>query len=204
MARQTSSYQSENLSGDKTRFVVRRAEIRLWFFRPLIVSCLPLILAGIDFSWFIISLILAVGIFIAIRKSTIYLDKKKRGMGGSFVVSKSGIELSDGTLIPQDRIHRLIIRNTYSNHEIPYSGGGVILGGTGAIGVGMAVAAGMSNAMGNITDELSRADLKRKTESGYRLDVEYGGTAKTLAGGMTETTSFGLMKDVANILGLHS
>jgi hypothetical protein len=39
-------------------------------------------------------------------------------------------------------------------------------------------------------------------EISYRLDAEHGGKATTLAGGLNETTAYGLMTDVSNILGL--
>jgi len=35
----------------------------------------------------------------------------------------------------------------------------------------------------------------------YSLDVEAGGKAYVLAGGMDETTAYGLMRDVSKVLG---
>ena len=46
------------------------------------------------------------------------------------------------------------------------------------------------------------ADQNRNIAIGYKLDVEFGGSARTLASGLTETTSYWLMKDVGVILRL--
>ena len=60
--------------------------------------------------------------------------------------------------------------------------------------VGNALSAGLTQA--------AIADKNRNISIGYRLDVEFGGSAKTLATGMTETTAYGLLRDVGKILNL--
>lgn len=41
------------------------------------------------------------------------------------------------------------------------------------------------------------------TSVAYKLDVDHGGKATTLAGGMSEVTAHGLMTDVSRILGFN-
>ena len=129
-------------------------------------------------------------------------DKKTRGTGGSFVASPAGIELVGSETIAPDRIHRLVLRNAFSNVAVPHVVGGVIAGGTGMVGAGAAVGAAVGNASGALLVEAAQKDLQRNTAIGYKLDVEFGGSAKTLASGMTETTAYGLMQDVGKVLGM--
>ena len=113
-------------------------------------------------------------------------DKKHRGQGGSFKASARGIVLSTGEEIPVERIHRLILRNSFSDVSAPLVTGGTGMAGAMSVGLGQAAI----------------ADQNRNIAIGYKLDVEFGGSARTLASGLTETTAYGLMKDVGGILRL--
>lgn len=135
---------------------------------------------------FIVGCALFVGLYFGIGKFIVAADKKHRGQGGGFKASSRGVVLSTGEEIPVERIHRLILRNSFSNVNIP-----LVVGGTGAVG---AMSVGLGQA--------AIADQNRNIAIGYKLDVEFGGSARTLASGMTETTAYGLMKDVGGILRL--
>ena len=137
---------------------------------------------------FIVGCALFVGLYFGIGKFIVAADKKHRGQGGGFKASSRGVVLSTGEEIPVERIHRLILRNSFSNVNIP-----LVVGGTGAVG---AMSVGLGQA--------AIADQNRNIAIGYKLDVEFGGSARTLASGMTETTAYGLMKDVGSILRLTS
>lgn len=101
----------------------------------------------------------------------------------TFRVSNTEIS-KDRKVIAVKDIHRIIIRN----HMLS------ALEGTETVVVGNAnYMAGRSAAM-----EHNRA----LEEISYRVDVESGGTATTLAGGLTETAAFGLAKDIQAITGL--
>lgn len=205
MARATSSYKVDQV-GDDFVFSVEAAEkrvpvIRVLFFSFLFCILLWNVLGGRDVG-FLIAIVGAFFVYFAFRKIFIELDKKGRGQGGLFKVSRSGIELSDGVHISVDRIHRLILRNSFSDVVIPYSAGGVVAGGSGVVGLGMAMGASVGNALSAGLTQAAIADKNRNISIGYRLDVEFGGSAKTLATGMTETTAYGLLRDVGKILNL--
>lgn len=151
---------------------------------------------------FVFSIIVAVVVYIIFGKLVVWSDKKYRGQGGSFKVSPRGIVLATGENISVGRIHRLILRNSFSDVVVPYSAGGVVGGGSGAAGAAMATGAAIGNAVAMGLTQAAIADKNRNMAIGYRLDVEYGGNAKTLASGMTETTAYGLMQDVGNVLRL--
>lgn len=216
MGSSTSTYISESIGDEKIKFTVSAAEGRAPIGRALFLGILGFVLGGHLFrinnyggtshDWglasFIFGIIGSVALFKLFRKYSRSQDKKMRGDGGTFVVSKAGINFTDGASVPTERIHRLVMRNAFSGAVIPYAQGGVVAGGTGAVGMGMAAGAAVGSAIANAGTAIAQADIQRGTAIGYRLDVEYGGAAKTLAGGMTETTAYGLMQDVANVLAL--
>lgn len=108
----------------------------------------------------------------------------------SFTAGPDGIGVG-GQTIAKAQIHRLIIRNHVNGAE---SSTAVFIGGNAA-----------SQAMGGLA--MAGAALKNKRMSklsdvSYRLDVESGGRAVTLAGGLSDATAFGLMKDVGAALGM--
>lgn len=90
--------------------------------------------------------------------------------------------VANGRTFPKVEIHRLIIKNAISNE--------VVLGGPNVmIPVATATAMGMA----------FRAQVSVVANA---LEVETGGKAYPLAGGMDQTTAFGLLHDVSKVLGL--
>lgn len=190
MGRITSSYTFEQ-SGDEFLFKVVAAENRVPVIRRIFLAFVIAALLGYALNFkgdlgFIVGCVLFVGLYFGIGKFIVAADKKHRGQGGGFKASSRGVVLSTGEEIPVERIHRLILRNSFSNVNIP-----LVVGGTGAVG---AMSVGLGQA--------AIADQNRNIAIGYKLDVEFGGSARTLASGMTETTAYGLMKDVGGILRL--
>ncbi|TXI80220.1 MAG: hypothetical protein E6Q44_07530 [Flavobacteriales bacterium] len=104
--------------------------------------------------------------------------EKIRSSGGRFSVDGNGIRQGDGVMIPKDRIHRLVIKNSVTD-DPRY---------IGTHGRGMQEHARMT-------------DLNRAAAVSYTLVAEAAGQGYTLAGGMTETTAYGLMQDVRAALG---
>ena len=190
MARTTSSYKFER-SGDEFLFKVVAAENRVPVIRRLFLAFVISALLGYALSFkgdlgFLMGCALFVGLYIGIGKFIVAADKKHRGQGGSFKASHRGVVLSNGEEIPVERIHRLILRNSFSDVSVP-----LVTGGTGMVG---AMSVGLGQA--------AIADQNRNIAIGYKLVVEFGGSARTLASGLTETTAYGLMKDVGGVLGL--
>ena len=206
MARVTSSYAVEK-SGNEVIFSVVAAEKRVPIIRRILISFgFFLIIWNVigrkrDVG-FVLAIVGAIAAYISAGKMVLWADKKHRGEGGSFKVSSQGIFFNSGESVSVDRIHRLILRNTFSDVVIPYSVGGMVGGGSGMAGAAMATGAAVGNAMAVGLTQAAIADKNRNMAIGYRLDVEYGGNAKTLASGMTETTAYGLMQDVGQVLRL--
>lgn len=96
----------------------------------------------------------------------------------TFRVSPTGIE-AEGRSVAASDIHRLILRNGITDQELNIGGNYQI---TAAQGEGMA----------------RRAMLAKISNS---LTAEAGGKAIFLAGGMDETTAYGLLREVNSILG---
>lgn len=165
----TSHYDRRDLSNGVTEFVVTPA---------------PLPTASAGPSGFFLKLIPFVGTWLmgTIQREAYEKPMNKiRFPGGRFQVSQEGIRTADGSLVPKDRIHRLVIKNGVNDDPR----------NTGAYGRG--------------THEHARmANLNRAAQVSYVLVVEAGGQAHTLAGGMTETTAFGLVQDTKKVLGLAS
>ena len=151
---------------------------------------------------FISSIVGAIAVFIIAGKLVVWSDKKYRGQGGNFKASPRGIIFNNEESVSVERIHRLILRNNFSDVVIPYAVGGMVGGGSGIAGATMATGAAIGNALAGGLAQAAIADKNRNMAIGYRLDVEYAGNAKTLASGMTETTAYGLMQDVGRVLRL--
>ena len=97
----------------------------------------------------------------------------------SFRVSPTSLE-ANGKTFAKDDIHRLIVKNGISNEVIP----------------NVAI---VNPAMGSVMGAAYRVKVARVTNS---LELETGGRAYALAGGMDQTTAFGLLHDVSKVLGL--
>lgn len=95
-----------------------------------------------------------------------------------FRVSATSVE-ANGRTFSKDDIHRLIIKNGISNEVIP----------------NIMFQVNTPTAMGAIY----RVKVSRVANA---LELETGGRAFVLAGGMDQTTAFGLLHDVSKVLGL--
>jgi len=98
----------------------------------------------------------------------------------SFRVSPTTIT-ANGRTFAKDEIHRLIIKNAISNE---------VLGDPNVV-----IPVSTSTAMG----VAHRAQVSKVANE---LELETGGKAYPLAGGMDHTTAYGLLHDVSKILGL--
>ena len=205
MARATSSYKFEQ-SGDEVIFSVVAAEKRIPIIRRILISIVCFFafmgIFGTSDIVFISSIVGAIAVFIIAGKLVVWSDKKYRRQGGNFKASPRGIVFNNEESVSVERIHRLILRNTFSDVVIPYAVGGMVGGGSGIAGATMATGAAIGNALAGGLAQAAIADKNRNMAIGYRLDVEYAGNAKTLASGMTETTAYGLMQDVGRVLRL--
>jgi hypothetical protein len=97
----------------------------------------------------------------------------------TFRVTPNTIE-AGGRTFKTDDIHRLLIRNGITDQEIPLEG--VRMEVSAAAGAGMAYRARVSTIANGLT-------------------LESGGKSILLAGGMDETTAYGLLTDVSKIIG---
>lgn len=100
----------------------------------------------------------------------------------AFFVTSAAIE-SNGRVFKKEDIHRLLIKNGISKTEMAQAFIASGAPGSGAFAVG----------------QQYKAKIAAVANS---LDVETGGNAYSLAGGMSETTAFGLMTDVGRVLGI--
>ncbi|CAG0926930.1 MAG: hypothetical protein F9K21_00420 [Rhodocyclaceae bacterium] len=107
------------------------------------------------------------------------IHKKKVSAGGEFIASPRGLEMK-GFLLPAEQIHRLVVRNAYASDRDRY------------VYVNGAVTALYADALSN--------SIATHTSVGYKLDVEHGGKATTLAGGMTEVTVNGLLTELTRAM----
>lgn len=99
---------------------------------------------------------------------------KRRAPGGEFVAGPEGVEVG-GEKISRDRIHQFVIRN------------------------GMDLPRETSVVRDNVTAQ-RHANVALAARVSYILQVEAGGRATTLAGGMTETCATGLQADVMRVM----
>ncbi|HXS28933.1 MAG TPA: hypothetical protein VN730_14810 [Steroidobacteraceae bacterium] len=97
----------------------------------------------------------------------------------TFRVSPTSIE-ANGRSFGKDDIHRLIIKNGISNEVIP----------------NIAI---VNPSTSSVLGAAYKMKVSRVTNS---LELETGGRAHVLAGGMDQTTAFGLLHDVSKVLGL--
>ena len=111
---------------------------------------------------------------------------KIRSPGGTFVVSPDGIEAPDGSDIPREQLHRLIVRN-----GVPDIRRRVVTANTGA----------MLTVMQSSTANDRAVNRTRALAVSYMLCAESGGRSTTLAGDMNEVTAHDLQTDVNRVLG---
>jgi hypothetical protein len=103
----------------------------------------------------------------------------------SFTVSGSGVQVN-GTTIPKDAIHRVLVRN----HVLKAAEGVIIT----------PVAAGQpTGGRENVVAGMNWA-IQKLGPISYRVDVEARGVPTTLAGGLTEPTASAIVMDINNRL----
>jgi hypothetical protein len=103
-----------------------------------------------------------------------------------FTVSPDEVTV-DGKQIARRDIHRVILRNHVLSDYVP-----------------VVVVSSPHNVIDQ-TDSGAKIGALHKSKLGavsYRVDVEAGGVATTLAGGLNETTAFGVLSDVSSVLGM--
>lgn len=101
---------------------------------------------------------------------------KNHQNSSTFEVSANQIRVNE-QVFNKDDIHRLIIQNAYRNTPE------ILLTGDHSAGTGAGY------------------DIRKANERiSFSLEVEMGGRAHQLAGGMDDTTAFGLLTDVCRIL----
>jgi len=221
MALASSTYQMNKVEGGKYGFSVKAAELSNWIMARLMAGgfagwlaagVMSVLTTPLGWGSFLntVRMVLIAGAFLYVAYKVFIIskgwfdrmDRKQRGSDNEFVVGDAGIELQGLGLIPRDRIHRLILRNSVSNAEIPYAPG-MIVGGSGMMGMGMAVGSAVGHAMTSAMVAAANAQRQKRSAVAYRVDVEHGGVSTTLAGGLTESTAFGLMTDVGKVLGMQ-
>ena len=139
------------------------------------IACLFGLLVG-PFGWLTLLPIGAFGIWFGYVRD---MRPPAHRKPSSFKVSPTSVEVS-GKTFPKDDIHRLIVKNGISNEVIP----------------NVAI---VNPNMGSVMGAAYRVKVSRVTNS---LELETGGRAYVLAGGMDQTTAFGLLHDVSKVLGL--
>ncbi|MBX3315285.1 MAG: hypothetical protein KF902_00320 [Phycisphaeraceae bacterium] len=173
-------YEATELGGGRVRFVVTAAPVPKLGCLFLFVGGLCALLGGLVLSWGgLLSIVGLVGGGIGGYKFAKWFWKrdvdKRRAPGGEFIAGPEGIEVG-GERIAKDRIHQFVIRN------------------------GMDVARQASVVRDNASAQ-RHANLALAAQVSYMLQVESGGRATTLAGGMTETCATGLQADVMKAMG---
>ena len=124
----------------------------------------------------------AAGLLIFLILGTLYTfvfwktPKANRYRSPASFKANSAALIANGVTFPREDIHRLIMRNHVSGAE------GELYG----------------NNMAAI--QMANKRAKQLAEVSYRVDVESGGKATTLAGGLTEVTAYGLLKDASAVL----
>ena len=194
-----SEYRQEPLDEGRVRFSVTPASVPNASMGPNAVAG---ILAAVVFfvllgrGSFFTFLLASVAAFFTFRFVKSFLQgrfnstvDKHRSPGGTFVATTSGLELAAGERIAKDAIHRLILRN-----GIPQSPQANVTLMVDSSSVSQGIAADAA-----VAREANRA---KAASVSYMLCVEHGGRSTTLAGGMTETTAYGLLQDVSRILGV--
>lgn len=136
---------------------------------------------------FMIALVPAFGLIFSLVVGLLYVFAMYRSpkatkwrAPSSFKVSAEGVEFGGMTFLTRD-IHRLIIRNHVNGAES--SGNQYAFG-----------------PMHGASVQLHAKRLRALVPVSYRLDMEVGGKATTLAGGLDEPAAYGLMREVSAIL----
>jgi hypothetical protein len=175
-------YESHQV-GDATEFSTTPETVpQPWLLVAIPGTLLVLIALAESFLWGIIAAGFVYGAMYILthsKQATQYRTPAK------FRVSKSGIDVN-GTSIPKDAIHRVIIRN----HVLKAAGDVIIVADPHPNSGQQNVVAGMNWA------------IQKLGPISYRVDAEARGVPTTLAGGLTEPAASAIMMDVNKILQL--
>ncbi len=173
MATKGSEY-TKRQDGNATVFDVTPAEAPKFWFLVIFgaVLCLGGLLAmpgGIAF--------VAMGGFALWYGWTRDLRPKATRQRTTFRVTADGIE-SGGQTFKKDDIHRLLLRNSITDQELP-----------------------MEVYATNTSQQAGMAFRAQASMTANTLNVELGGRSTVLAGGMDSTTAYGLLTNVSKVLG---
>jgi hypothetical protein len=176
MAEKGSEYKKTEVGGITTFEVIPAAGPKYWY---IIILGIIAILFGLMVGGIGLLIMLLIG------GGAIWLgwfrDPRPKGTHEpmSFKVSPDSLEGGGQTFKKAD-IHRLIIKNSISDQEVPYTV--------------------LTTSQGMIQGGLFRAQASKTANT---LNVETGGKSTLLAGGMDNTTAYGLLTDVTRILGMQ-
>lgn len=188
----TSEYKKSN-EGNATIFDVTPADPPFFWGQATWVVIGSMIMFGLTGNGFFglkmfIVLGCAASVYFALWRSPKTMKYREPA---DFKVDTSGIT-TKGVVFPKDEIHRLIIRNHLSGSESSYI----------VHAVGGNFAANFGGALSASSQMVHQKRVRVRSLVSFRVDLEAAGKATTLAGGLTETTAYGLMTDIGNIIGL--
>ena len=173
MATKGSEY-TKRQDGNATVFEVTPAEApKFWF---LVIFGAVLCLGGLAAMPGGLAFILMGG-FALWYGWTRDLRPKPTRQRATFRVTADGID-SGGQTFKKDDIHRLLLKNSITDQELPMEVYAV-----------------------NTSQQAGMAFRAQASMTANTLNVELGGRSTVLAGGMDSTTAYGLMTDVSKILG---
>ena len=182
--------------GDDIKFEVSPASVPLGIGTTLAIALLmsPTLLVGGY----------GVMIYLAINGFFFYYNYysgkvRKYRSPSEFYVSKGQLKLSTGVVNASD-ISRLIMKNHVSNMSRGSTSGGVFVAGSGVAGVAAATSVAAVSAASSVGAALGNQRHADVAKTSWRVEVETGGRAIALAGGLNETTAYGLMSDVQKSL----
>lgn len=126
----------------------------------------------------------------------------------SFVVTPTAIRVAQNVgdaELKRAGIHRLILRNHVSDGELAYSPAptATVFAGSGVAGMTAVASAVAATALSDTGRQLAARHQNRLAKVSWRLDAESGGRAWTLAGGLDESTAYGLMTEVGSLIGMR-
>lgn len=104
--------------------------------------------------------------------------RKRHGTLGPFAVKRDALRLPDGTVVSSDRVHRLGVRNTETQHVIFYGGGSV-------------------QQLGQAGAAMTRQRMEKISNA---VVAEHDGTLSYLAGGLTPELAHAVLQEVTRRL----
>lgn len=109
-----------------------------------------------------------------------------------------GVAAPDQVVIPYERLHRLVVRNSMDGEFVGASTGGfVVAGGSGVMGAASMATTGLLAGAANMAAKAHARKMNNFAKVCFQVVAEASGEAFPLAHGMTETGANGLMNDLA-------